>query len=339
MVNEQMFKRFIVGSLIAILLIAAFIIIWPIFLSIITGMILAYICFPVYKIVLKVVREKNIASFIILLMIIFILFLPIWFLAPLVTRQAFDAYTYFQKTDISGIIGKILPASISVDTLSMINSFVSKSANAIFSKVSDSILNISDIILQALVILIVFFFSMRDWVKLKDYVKQLSPFSSTFEKSLEKQFKDITNSVIFGHIIIGVLQGLFTGLGLWIAGVQQPLLLTIVAIFAAILPVVGAWLVWIPAAIYLFSIGHTTAALGLFLYGAIFISWIDNVLRLFIISRRTSVSSAIIFIGMFGGLLTFGVMGLILGPLVLAYLIVLLDAYKDKKLTEFFTSD
>lgn len=337
MVYQKAFKNLIVAASILILIVLSVIILWPIFLSIIAGLILAYIFYPLYKIILRVVREKNISSLIIVLLIIFILFIPLWFLFPMITRQVFEVYSFTQKIDFSGMIGDILPQTISTDTIAMINSFISKLVNAVFSRFSESLLNIPSLLLQAIVILFVFFFAMRDGDKLKEFAKGISPFSSTFEESIIKQFKDITNSVLYGFFVVGVIQGITTGIGLFIFGMPQALLLSAVATVAAILPVLGAWAVWIPAAIYLFVQGHTGAAIGLALYGVLIISLVDNALRPYLVSRKTNISSAIVLIGMIGGLIVFGIIGLVLGPLILSYLIILLDAYKNKKLTDFFT--
>jgi predicted PurR-regulated permease PerM len=106
--------------------------------------------------------------------------------------------------------------------------------------------------------------------------------------------------------------------------------------FFAILPMIGAWIVWLPVSIWLISSGQVTSGIILLLYGAIIVSWIDNVLRSYIVSRKTNLSSGIVFIGMIGGIIVFGTIGLLLGPLILAYLIVLLDAYKNKQFGKLF---
>ena len=339
MVNEKIFKKLIVFGSVLALLILSFIILWPILLSLVIGLILAYIFYPLYYLVLRVVKEKNISSLIIVLLILFLLFLPLWFLFPVVSRQLFDIYTYSQKIDFSAITGKILPEAVSTDTIVFINTFISKLVSSILSGVTDSLMDIPNLLLQAVVILFVFFFAMRDGEKLKEYVKSISPFTPLFEGHISRQFKDITNSVLYGFFIVGIIQGIVTGIGLFIFGVPQPLILTIVAIIAAIIPVVGAWIVWIPAAIYLFIQGHTGAAIGLALYGAILVSWIDNIIRPYLISRKINISSAVVLVGMIGGLMVFGILGLLLGPLILSYLIILLDAYREKKLKDFFSAN
>ena len=329
-------KKVVVVISVALLLIFSAVIIWPIALSIITGLILAYMFYPIYKFILKIVREKNISALIIVLLIIFILFIPAWFLFPILSKQIFDTYIYTQNIDFSNILKTILPEAISKDTTTIITNFISNVVNSIFSKFSQTILDIPNLLLQATVILFIFFFAMRDADKLEEYARSISPFSHEIERDISKQFKDITSSVVYGFVVIGVVQGLTTGIGLFIFGAPQPLILTILAVLTAIIPVLGAWIIWIPAAIYLLTQGHTGAGIGLILYGAIFVSWIDNVIRPYMVSRKSNISSAIVLIGMIGGLFVFGIMGLILGPLILSYLIILLDAYKDKKLGKFF---
>jgi predicted PurR-regulated permease PerM len=336
MIDEKDIKKMIVLGSILLLLALAIILLWPIMLSIFGGFILAFMLYPLYKRVFRVVREKNISALIIVLLLILIIFIPLWFLFPIASRQLLEAYNYVQNVDILAGLKGILPDMVSKDSSMLVSSFISKASSVIFSQLSNILTNLTDILLQAVIVLFVFFFAMRDADKLKAYLKGISPFSSELEESLAKHFKDITNSVVYGHIIVGILQGILTGIGLFIFGVPHALLLTAFAVFAAVLPVVGAWLVWIPASIYLLTSGHVGAGIGLALFGGIIVSWIDNVLRPYIVSRKSNLNSGLVLVGMLGGLIVFGVLGLIIGPLILAYLIVLLDAYKDKKLAKFF---
>ncbi len=339
MISEERFKKLIVITIIAILIIVSIVIIWPILLSIIAGLLLAFIFNPVYKIVFKVIKERNISSLIVILLVFFILFIPVWFLFPVVIKQIFEVYSYTQKIDFSDIFEKIMPASMSKDMPAIINSFISKLVNAIFSSSSNMLLNIPDLALKFVIILFIFFFAMRDSDKLAEYAKAISPFSQETEKGLVKQFKDVTGSVIYGYILIGVIQGMLTGIGLFIFGVKNALLLTVIAMFASIFPLLGAWLVWLPASLYLLVKGHTGAAIGLFIYGAVLVSWIDNILRPYIVARKIKISPAIVVIGLIGGLIVFGIIGIILGPLILSYLIILLEAYKNKNFGLFLSAE
>lgn len=335
--TEDMQKKLMVLGSIAVLIVLSMLVIWPIFLSIIAGLILAYIFYPIYTRVLGVVREKNISSLIIVLFLLFAIFIPLWFLFPIIVRQVFDAYAYSQKIDLISSLSSIFSTELSKDIISLLNNFISNSANSIFSSFSTLLLDIPNLLLQGLVIMIVLFFGMRDAETLKSYAKAISPFSKELENSLTNQFKGITSAVIYGQVVLGILKGILTGIGLYIAGMPNVLILTIIATISSVLPIIGPWLIWIPAVVYLLMVGKVGGAIFLLLYCAILVSWIDNILLPYIVARRANVSSGIVLVGMIGGIIMFGVMGFVLGPLILAYLVVLLDAYKNKKIDVFFS--
>lgn len=255
---------------------------------------------------------------------------------PTLVTQTFNAYSYLQKGDvfapiISFINGFFSSPELSKQLTVAMNSFTSKIASSFLNEFTNIIINSPIILLHILIILFVFFFGLRDGDKFISYIQGLSPLSKESEKKIFKQFKDITYSVIYGNIVVGIVQGVFTGVALFILKIPNPLVWTLIAIVAGILPMVGTWVIWVPVDIYLFAIGRTNAAIGLLIYGLAVIIWVDNLARLIIVSKTTKINSAIVLIGMVGGLLVFGVLGLILGPLIIAYLILLLDTYKDKK--------
>lgn len=128
---------------------------------------------------------------------------------------------------------------------------------------------------------------------------------------------NVTIGVVYGLLGTAVAQGLMTGLGLWIAGVPQPVLLGVVAGIISILPV-GAPLVWLPAAIWLFTQGSTGWGIFLMIYGAAGISSVDNVIRPWLISRGADLPLLLTILGALGGVFAFGFLGLFLGPVLLA---------------------
>jgi len=341
MIDQSSFKKFSILVVLATLLILSALLLWPIATAIITGLILAYLCYPLYKKVFSLVKEKNISALIIVLLFILIIFVPLWFLFPIIIKQIFDLYLYIQKIDVSIFLKLIFPNLVSTEIFqnltTSLNHFISTIISKILSSASNVFLNLPNFLLKLSIVLFVFFFGMRDADLFENYIKSLSPFSKATENELAKKFRDITSSVIKGHILIGILQGILTGIGLFIVGMPNALLLTGVSIFAAIIPILGAWLVWIPASVYLILSGKTFLGIVLFLYGAIFISWIDNIIRPYIVAKKAKISSVIVLIGMIGGLIVFGVLGLIIGPLILAYLLLILDAYRKNKIPGLFS--
>jgi predicted PurR-regulated permease PerM len=132
-----------------------------------------------------------------------------------------------------------------------------------------------------------------------------------------------------------MIQGLLAGLGFFIFGVPNALLLTLLAAAAGIFPIVGPTIVWIPVAIFLLLAGNTVPAVGVIAFG-LASAFIDNFIRPIIVAKRTSISSPVILIGMIGGLFLFGILGFILGPLILAYLFIILELYRNKSLPGVF---
>ena len=254
-------------------------------------------------------------------------------------RQIIDLYLLLQQIDIVNIAKDSLPeflasSELSATILSSLNTGFSNFMANTITGFGDFLLNLPIIALHLFVVLFVFFFTLRDGEKALEYLRDLLPIKKETQARFFKQFKDITNSVLIGQIVIGIIQGLIAGIGFYIFGVENIIILTIISMVASVIPIVGPWLVWIPVDIYLFSIGQKNDAIGLLIYGAIIVNWIDNLIRPWLVSRKAKINSAIVIVGMIGGLLSFGMIGIIIGPLVLAYVILVFEIYKKKTLDE-----
>jgi len=147
----------------------------------------------------------------------------------------------------------------------------------------------------------------------------------------------MTNSIVYGWVVVGIIQGLLAGLGFFIFGVENPLVLTFLAILFSIIPFLGPFFIYMPVGIYFFTQGHVFIGVTFLLYNLLMVSTVDNFLRSYIIARKTNVHSAIILIGMIGGFFTFGVIGLLVGPLLLAYILILIESFKDKSIYALFS--
>jgi predicted PurR-regulated permease PerM len=196
------------------------------------------------------------------------------------------------------------------------------------------VLNIPLALIHLAVVMFVFFFALRDGREAVEYLRSLSPLKVEMNQRIFEKFKDITNSVLIGQILIGIIQGLIAGIGYFILGVPNALLLTLLTIIAGIIPIIGPPIVWIPVDIYLFLSGRPIAAIFLLIYGTLIVGWIDNLLRPLFVSIKTKLNTGIVTIGMIGGLLSFGIAGLILGPLILAYVLIVFEIYQKKNIQD-----
>ena len=140
---------------------------------------------------------------------------------------------------------------------------------------------------------------------------------------------DMTRAVLWGLLITALVQGLFAGLGYWWAGLAAPVLLAAVTALFALAPF-GTPLVWIPAVLWLFAQGRVGAGVGLLLWGLLVVSWVDNLVRPLVISGSTRAPFVLVVFGVLGGLAAFGLVGMFLGPVVLAVLLAVWREWLDE---------
>jgi predicted PurR-regulated permease PerM len=338
--EEVYFRRVITVVILATLVVLSFFLLKPILLSVIMGFILAFVFTPIYNRLYKLIKFKNLTALIICFLLVLLIFLPLWFLIPVFIDQSIKLYLSVQNLDFITPLQNIFPSLFSSEKFSaeigsILNSFVTKSASSLMNSFSKVLLNFPNLLLQFLVVFFTFFFVLKDKEELIKYIQSLLPFSKEVEKKLFKSSRDITSSVIYGQIIVGVIQGLIAGLGFFIFKVPNALIFTLFASFAGIIPIIGPGIVWIPITIYLFITGNTFAAFGVLIFGSAS-SIIDNVIKPIFVSKRTTLHPALIVIGMVGGFFLFGVLGFILGPLILAYLLIVLEVYRSKKSPKIF---
>lgn len=326
--------------ILAVLLALSFFLIKPILLSIISGIILAFVFTPLYNKLLKKIPKKGLSAFLICFLFIIVLLVPLWFATPVLIDQSISIYFASQKMDFVTPLETIFPSLFQVEGFSneigsIVYSFVTNLTNSIMNMLSKLILNFPIIFLHSLVMFFTFFFVLRDNDKFVRYIQSLLPFQKDVEDKLFKSSKDITSSIIYGQIVLGIIQGLIAGLSFYIFGVENALFLLILACAAGIFPIIGTSVVWIPVAIYLLMINQPIAMIGVVAFGIVG-AIIENVIKPIFVSKRTNVHSAIILLGMIGGLFFIGILGVIIGPLILSYLLIVLEMYRDKKIPGIF---
>jgi predicted PurR-regulated permease PerM len=339
--DEAYFNKIMTTIILAVLVVLSFFLLRPILISIIVGIILAFVFTPVYNWLVKKTNMKNLSAIIISLILIILIITPVWLFTPIIVDQSIKIYLTTQKMDFITPLENFFPSlfaskEFSNQVGSIIYSFVNKTVNSIMVSFSNLIINFPTLFLQLMVAFFTFFFILRDKEQFIDYIKSLLPFSKEVEKKLFEQTQGITMSVLYGQVVIGILQGLIAGLGFFIFGVPNALFLTIFACLAGIFPIIGTTIIWVPVAIYLLATGSSLPAIGVIVFGIV-ASTIDNVLKPILVAKRTSLPTSITLIGMVGGFFLFGILGFIIGPLILAYLLIILEIYRNKRVPGILT--
>lgn len=340
--DETYINRVVATVFFVALIVLTYFLIQPILMSIVLGIILAFMFNPIFKLFRKKIKSKNLVAFLMCTILILVIVLPLWFLTPVFINQTVRAYIALQQVDLVGVLATLFPHFFSSEVFShevetIINTFIVNSTNSIVKYFANFLLNLPTLLLQLTVVLFTMFFVLRDKDEIIAYIKSILPFSKEIEKKLFSYSEAITSSVIYGQVIIGAIQGLVLGLGLFIFGVPNALILSLIAVILGILPIVGTFLVWAPLALFLFIQGESLQSLGVVIFGTLS-STIDNFLRPIFVSRMTRFHSGLVLIGMIGGLIMFGVLGLILGPLILAYFLIVLEVFRNKKTPGIFSN-
>jgi len=340
LMEKQIVRKYFIIAFITILGILAFLVIKPLFVSIVVGALLAYIFNPLYKLANKRIKNSNISATLMCIILILIILLPLLFLTPIIVQQGLSTYNDLKYLNLKETVQKIFPffsEKFILEVINLSNKFFSDSAVLFFEKLTDFILNIPIMLLQTFVVLIIFFYTLRNQKLIVEYAKTLTPLNEASVNRFVTQSRQLTNSIVFGNFLTGLIQGLATGFGLLIFGVKNVALLTILAIFLGIVPIIGPLLIWLPAALLLIANGNTVGGIGLLIYGFIVISWIDNIIRPYFVSKKTKIPVPILLVGMIGGMFFFGVLGLVLGPLILVYLLIILEFCQKRRFSELFS--
>jgi len=167
------------------------------------------------------------------------------------------------------------------------------------------------------VMLFALYFMVRDGDSMSRQLRDRLPFSQQESDSLLGETRDLVVASVGAGLVVAVAQGAIGALAFWIVGIGEPAFWGLVMGFASLLPVVGATLIWVPAAIGLLLSGEIGRGILLLVLGAVGISGVDNVLRPLLLTGKTSISGLVIFFGLLGGAAAFGFIGLVIGPIIL----------------------
>lgn len=191
----------------------------------------------------------------------------------------------------------------------------------------------SSFFLQAIVMYFILYFVFKDWEKFAVAFYRFSPFNTKNTQRLIKEFDNMTFSNIVGSGAVALAQGVAIWLGFVIFGVPDALFWGFITVVTSFLPLVGAPLIWIPTVIILILQGNWFGAIGLFIWSATIVSWIDNFVRPYITSKVGNIHPLISIVGIFIGIPMFGILGIILGPALLSFFIITTNMYYEEFLS------
>ena len=304
-----------------IIIVLAFLLIKPYISSIFSGIILAYLFYPIYKLLgrFKITKNKNFRAFIICALIVIIILLPMIFISQVLFKESISIYNEYIKTNSIQLTGFANEE---------VNEFAKEAIKETIVYVSvgarQFIQLLPSKILHFFIVMFLVFYFLKDGERVVNDIKEFIPMESHKQDKLIKEFSEITYSVVFGIILTSVAQGIVSAIGFYLFGVSSPIIWGIITMILAVLPFVGPAFVYIPLGLLQVYEGSLFIGIGIMIFGALFVSTLDNIIRPKLIGSKGKIHPALIFIGLIGGLNLFGLVGLVLGPLILSYLLTFL---------------
>ena len=188
--------------------------------------------------------------------------------------------------------------------------------------------NLFGFLFQLFLVLVVLFFVYRDGPAAERTFWSGVRVGEGTRETLRETVAGMVSAVAVGVVVTAAVQGILAGVAFWFTGLPSPVLFGALTIVSAFIPVVGTALVWLPAVAYLLLTGHTTQGVILAVWSVLVVGGVDNVLRPMLMTGRTGLPLPLMMMGALGGLIAFGLFGLVLGPLLIALLLVLLERYR-----------
>ena len=213
--------------------------------------------------------------------------------------------------------------SVLVDNLAQLGS-------ALVDRLTQVAKNVLVGLTQLGIILLCTFYFFRDGKSMLEWVKAVLPLEETQQQLVVLRFGEVVKGAVLGNTLVAAFEGLVGGLAFWLAGVPVPLLWGAVMGILAYLPLVGAGIVWLPVALYLFVQGDYAAGAILCVSGFV-IAVLDYVVRTVVVGEAAKLHTLLTFFSVLGGIQFFGLVGIVAGPLVVAISFTLLDSYRMKR--------
>jgi predicted PurR-regulated permease PerM len=184
------------------------------------------------------------------------------------------------------------------------------------------------LVTQFAIMLLILFFFLRDRVRLLQSLAGLVPLSGAETTEVFQRISETIYATLYGNVVVKLIQGVLGGLMFWILGLPAPAPFGAAMALLAVLPMIGTSLVWGPAAIWLLVHGSWVKALILVIWGALVVSLVDNLLYPILVANEVRLHTLGILLSVFGGLIAFGIAGVVLGPVILASTVALLGVWR-----------
>jgi predicted PurR-regulated permease PerM len=316
------------------------------FLSAIAWAIVLVILFhPIHRRVSAWVRNANVAALLSCLLVLAVVITPATLMVMGLIGELLAAYRLLEEHFTQGAVWdlgrtRILERSLQwlapyadlseLNLRAFILNNLQRLSGYLAARSAEVIRQFSSFVFNLGLVIVTMYFLFRDGPALMAKLKHAIPLPESETEEIVERTHEMIQATLYGGVAVALAQGTLGGIAFWIVGVPSPAIWGATMFFFSFLPVVGAAIIWVPAAIVLIAQGNAGKGIFLLLWGTLAISTVDNILRPWVIGGRTRLPMLLIFFSVLGGVKVFGFIGLVLGPVVLSIGIALLEIFRRK---------
>lgn len=244
---------------------------------------------------------------------------------PWISQQTGRWEEWVARLGALPLVGPLLPDQAAIAAGA--TDFAGRAGSFLINNLGAATSGTVNLVLQLFIMLYAMYFFLTDGPSILAKILYFTPLGDSDQRELIDRFVSVTRATIKGSILVGLIQGALAGAAFFILAVPGAAFWSTVMAVLSVIPVLGSGIVWGPAAIILISSGRVAAGLGLFLWGLVVVSTIDNFLRPRLVGRDTKMHDLLVLLSTFGGLAMFGLVGFIIGPIVAALFLTVWTLY------------
>jgi predicted PurR-regulated permease PerM len=323
----------------------AYLILFPFIDTLILAILLASFFHPLQVYLVRILRgRRNLAALIIVLIITFLIAIPVFFFTSTLVNQGVDTVNKTNDWLRAGNLQKLTEdprinetiarlqerfSFLSLDKTAIANDLMSLSKNLgqfLLTKGATILSNVASLIAQFFIMIFIAFYLVRDGREMAGNIRYFSPMREDQEDRIINGIQVVAKSVLLGTFLTALLQGLAGGIALTLLGFPGLFWGTMTGM-ASLIPLVGTYLVWVPIALYLVLLGQLKSVIFLAIWSIVLPGIIDNVIRPLLMKGKSKMSPFYIFLAILGGVQYFGLIGILYGPLILSFAMIMLYIY------------
>lgn len=299
------------------------------FVSIFLALIFAYILNPIYEKILIKTNRKGFSAIIIILLVFIVFLIPSIIIGT-------SIYSQFQSFNIN--LEQIGQIENYVENFTGFEFSITQTLNSLEENFRSNLRDYSrqlisftsSFFIGLFLFMFILYYSLIEKKTLLNFVREVLPFSTKNSKYLINQSGLIVKALLIGQVLTAIIQGTLGMISFVIAGINGAIFWGFIMIILSLIPMVGAFLIWFPAGVLLLFQGELGMGIFVLAWGALVVSQIDNIVRPILVTRYYKIHPLFVILGVFAGLSVFGILGIIIGPLLIELLILVYTIYKEE---------